>query len=94
MIQQVLKELQKPSLYLAVDNPNMDQLIHPHLLTSPTMTLDPDTTSPTTRDLSWLVAWWERARIMAHRSQQGFVLVVDEIQDIPHWSRTIQGPIL
>ena len=91
LIHQVLKELQKPSLYLAVDNPNMDQLIPIHMGDSTSVIMDRDTTPPTTRDRSWLVAWWQRARIMARQSQQGFVLIIDEIQDIPYWSKTVKG---
>ncbi|MDE2753710.1 MAG: AAA family ATPase [Gemmatimonadota bacterium] len=34
---------------------------------------------------------WEQARHAAERSSRGAVLVLDEIQDIPDWSRTVKG---
>ena len=43
------------------------------------------------RDARWLVGIWERARYAAERSPGGAVLVLDEIQDVPDWSRTVKG---
>ena len=43
------------------------------------------------RDSRWLVGIWEEARYAAERSPVGAVLVLDEIQDIPDWSRTVKG---
>ena len=43
------------------------------------------------RDARWLVGIWEEARYAAERSPGGAVLVLDEIQDIPDWSRTVKG---
>ncbi len=43
------------------------------------------------RDSRWLVGIWEQARYAAERSPCGAVLVLDEIQDIPDWSRTVKG---
>lgn len=43
------------------------------------------------RDRRWLVGIWEQARYAAERSPSGAVLVLDEIQDIPDWSRTVKG---
>lgn len=43
------------------------------------------------RDSRWLVGIWEQARYAAERSPSGAVLVLDEIQDIPDWSRTVKG---
>lgn len=39
----------------------------------------------------WLVRAWEDARIKAKSSGSGFILVLDEIQTIPDWSRTVKG---
>ena len=39
----------------------------------------------------WIVALWEKAREQANRSEDGFVLVLDEIQQIPDWSPTVKG---
>ena len=43
------------------------------------------------RDARWLAGIWEQARHAAERSPGGAVLVLDEIQDIPDWSRTVKG---
>ncbi len=43
------------------------------------------------RDARWLVGTWEQARHAAERSPRGAVLVLDEIQDIRDWSRTVKG---
>ena len=39
----------------------------------------------------WLVRAWKDARIKANRSESGFILVLDEIQTIPDWSRAVKG---
>lgn len=39
----------------------------------------------------WLVRAWRDARREARRSEQGFILALDEIQTIPDWSRTVKG---
>ena len=39
----------------------------------------------------WLVRAWKDARIKAKSSGRGFILVLDEIQTIPDWSRTVKG---
>lgn len=44
-----------------------------------------------TRDHSWIVRNWQRSRNDARRSKTGFVLVLDEIQNIPDWSSTVKG---
>ena len=43
------------------------------------------------RDTRWLVGIWEQARYAAERSPRGAVLVLDEVQDISDWSRTVKG---
>ena len=43
------------------------------------------------RDTRWLVGTWEQARHAAERSPRGAVLVLDEIQNLPDWSRTVKG---
>ena len=43
------------------------------------------------RDGRWLVGAWELARLEAAQSEQGFVLVFDEIQKIPNWSELVKG---
>ena len=48
-------------------------------------------TFPGERDTRWLVGIWEQARYAAEHSPRGAVLVLDEIQDIRDWSRTVKG---
>ena len=43
------------------------------------------------RDQQWLIRLWESARSEALRFNSGFVLVIDEIQQIPGWARTVKG---
>ena len=43
------------------------------------------------RDAQWLVDVWEQSRHHAWNSPQGFVLVLDEIQNIERWSEVIKG---
>ena len=43
------------------------------------------------RDALWLLRIWEGARRKALRSSAGFVLVIDEIQQIPGWARMVKG---
>lgn len=42
-------------------------------------------------DITRIIRLWENARIQAHDSELGFILVLDEIQEIPDWSRTVKG---
>ena len=43
------------------------------------------------RDLQWLVDVWDQCRDRALSSSQGYVLVLDEIQELPNWSAAIKG---
>ncbi len=43
------------------------------------------------RDVAWLVAQWQRARMAARESVDGHILALDEIQKIPHWSDAVKG---
>lgn len=43
------------------------------------------------RDGAWLVDAWQRARVAARQSQDGHILVLDEIQKIPRWSDVVKG---
>ena len=46
---------------------------------------------PQVRNADWLIQTWEAARRRAEMSENGSVLVFDEIQKIPRWSDTIKG---
>lgn len=43
------------------------------------------------RDLEWLVDVWTQCRERAISSPHGFVLVLDEIQELPEWSAAVKG---
>ena len=43
----------------------------------------------TLQNLAWLQQQWETARIMA--KEKGALLIIDEVQKIPHWSETIKS---
>ena len=53
--------------------------------------LDAEIAPSTMRDSSWIVQQWNRSRIDARRSKRGFVLVLDEIQNVRDWSSTVKG---
>ena len=42
-------------------------------------------------DSPWLIGMWKQARYVAERSPGGAVLVLDEVQDEPFWSRAVKG---
>ena len=93
MVRQALGRIDRPSRYLAVDEPephtlptflgnDADSLAAPGALTISTTD---------ERDSRWLVREWERARVATERSERGFVLVVDEVQKIPDWPEAVKG---
>ncbi|MCY4511162.1 MAG: ATP-binding protein [Acidobacteria bacterium] len=84
IVRQALGRLDRPSLYLPVDEPD-----------SPVVRIPPSAagTAPgrQPRDAEWLVLRWEAARREAEASPRGAVLVLDEIQKIPQWSEAVKG---
>lgn len=42
-------------------------------------------------DMEWLVNIWNDARMKADSHPNGFVLALDEIQEIPNWSSIVKG---
>ncbi len=86
MVRQALSRINRPSLYLAVDEPESRS---PRISES-----EPSgDTAPIgqERDGAWLAGIWEDARRRAEQSPQGLVLVFDEIQKVPNWSDTVKG---
>ncbi len=84
VVRQALRQINRGSLYLAVDEPGPS---------TPRVPFDTaEATFPVSqqRDTAWLVRNWEEARLEAEKSD-GFVLVFDEIQKIPNWSETVKG---
>ena len=93
LVRQVLGQLDRPSRYVSVDEPDPAVLplvpdldgLAPELADQPGVAFD----GP--RDTGWLVRQWERARLASERSDRGLVLAVDEIQKVPNWSEAVKG---
>ena len=86
IVQQALSEISKISLYLAVDEPEPTfSGIAANVTAERTAPLYPS------RNAEWLTMQWEEARHLAEESNEGLVLVFDEIQKIPDWSETVKG---
>ena len=98
IVNQVLRQIDLESRYLAVDSPDPSEIPSldvdspgPHLL-SPLSNLSGATMPfPEVKDTDWLVRNWRDGRREANRFGRGFVLVFDEIQKIPNWSETVKG---
>ena len=95
LVQQVLDQMERPSRYLAVDEPE-PAILPPSGPSGVESTAlisieEPVSTFGDERNTRWLVRQWELARIEAGRSERGFVLVFDEIQKISNWSETVKG---
>ena len=93
LVHQVLGQLDGPSRYVSVDEP--DTAILPPIpdLRSSRLEFAEQQSAPLdgSRDPQWLVTQWEKARIDAESSDRGLVLAIDEIQKIPNWSETVKG---
>ena len=93
IVGQVLNQIDRPHLYLSVDEPDPGTLPP---VPGPEVNIVPFRDEPLLRpaderDSRWLVRHWEQARMDADRSERGFVLAIDEIQKIPNWSETVKG---
>ncbi len=91
LVDDTLERLDRPSLYLPVDEPESVAVPRIRNLSDdgiPSLTQAMFTGE---RDSRWIVQAWERARIQAARSKPGFVLAFDEVQKIPNWSETVKG---
>ena len=85
IVRQALQRIERPSRYLAVDEPDSASLEIPPIPAGASLR------RPQIRDAEWLVLNWEYARREADRSPNGSVLVLDEIQKIPQWSEIVKG---
>ena len=85
IVRQALRQIDLRSRYRAVDEPDTPLRRLPSADTESTFPLAEK------RNTEWLVRNWEEARIEAERSPGGFVLVFDEIQQVPNWSETVKG---
>ena len=82
---QALDEVGLPSRYESVDPPGQT------IFLGTPETLSSDGSNFGKRDASWIYRIWEATRSEAVRSQSGFMIVIDEIQQIPNWARAVKG---
>jgi len=93
LVRHALERLERPFLYLPVDEPESPGLPSFPGWSESTFAIpsDPLSSISGSKDTRWLVRHWERARVGAERSDRGCVLVFDEIQKIPGWSEAVKG---
>ena len=84
---QALQQIEQDSLYLSGNELKQTGLLSP----SEPEPAETAPLSPQVRDVEWLVRNWEEARRRADQPGQGFVLVLDEIQNIRGWSSAVKG---
>ena len=89
LIQQALERSVRPSLYVPIDDPrSIAPADLPGVEASDGF---PQQLRVGQRDGEWLERVWQHARVEASRSGEGLVLALDEIQDVPDWSRVVKG---
>ena len=88
IVRQALRQIDLESRYWAVDEPESDRFRIPSATTEATFFAPQVPDKERLRER--LVENWEEARLKAEQLG-GFVLVCDEIQEIPQWSETVKG---
>ena len=92
LVQQVLAHEGRTHRYLSVDEPDSTTFrADSQLPAIGNVRGEPSAAKGGSRDARWLAFEWERAREVLNTSENGFVLVFDEIQKIPNWSETVKG---
>ena len=82
---QALNEVELPNRYVSADAD--ESVVFPL-----TPRIADDEVTPSSRmDRDWLVRNWRRSSHATAKSSNGFVLVLDEIEQIPDWSKTVKG---
>lgn len=76
----------KAFTYIPVDQPDEPPFADPQTTTSNTYIR-----AGGIRDVAWLAEQWQRARVAARNTEDGHILVLDEIQKIPRWSEAVKG---
>ena len=91
IVQQALQRLERPHIYMPVDNPRTATVLEP--TGGRAQPLSPDVSPGRTAalDAQGLVRAWDAARALAARSPRGAVLALDEIQKIDNWTATVKG---
>ena len=92
IVRQALRRLRAsgfPVMLVAVDDPHAPQDLYDWQSSLRSeATAVPD---PRLRNVAWLTRVWEVARERAWQSERGFTLALDEIHEIPDWSRAVKG---
>ena len=88
LVQQALRKVGRPCRYLPVDKQELRPDSDDFTFVAAGDRKLSGTPAGAARTAEWLVRAWEDARVEAGRSSSGFILVLDEIQTIPDWSRT------
>ena len=88
IVRQALRQIDLESRYWAVDEPDSDRFRIPSATTEATFFAPQVPDKERLRER--LVENWEESRLKAEQFG-GFVLVCDEIQEIPQWSETVKG---
>ena len=92
IVLQALQRLDRPSIYLATDNPKREAKIRdPASGLARPLPLDTFPSQSGPPDAQWLIRAWDTARMVAADSPRGAVLVLDEIQKIDNWTDTVKG---
>ncbi len=83
LVAQALRRSGRPGGHLRLDEVDAEAVRSPEAGAVLRLPRKPDT--------EWLVETWRQARREADGNPRGFVLALDEIQTIPHWSSTVKG---
>lgn len=91
LVQQALRKVGRPCRYLPVDRQELRPASDDFTFVAVDNRKLGGAPIGAAKTEEWLVRAWEDARVKADRSESGFILVLDEIQTIPDWSRTVKG---
>lgn len=91
LVLQALRKIDRPCRYLPVDKDELPPDSDDFALAEASGQVLKKAPIGAAKNEKWLVRAWKDARIETSRSEHGFILVLDEIQTIPDWSRTVKG---
>ena len=91
IVRQALRRLDRPYIYMPVDNPRAATILEPTGGRAQPLSPDAFPAQTAALDAQGLVRAWDAARVLAARSPRGAVLALDEIQKIDNWTETVKG---
>lgn len=91
LARQALAQIGIPHQYVPLDQPGTQTLSPEHAPMRQDTFVGRMDSPAKDQGIDWIIRLWENARAKALDSELGFVLVLDEIQQIPDWSRTVKG---